>query len=108
MDVLNYIYSGNVNILNADHAAELLEVCNYLKMDRLRALCEVVLRDNIDIENAAYVLQVADQYTAKQLKNYAMYFIIEHYDKVEKTKCFDELPKNLMKEVLAAACSKNS
>jgi len=68
MDVLNYIYSGNVNILNADHAAELLEVCNYLKMDRLRALCEVVLRDNIDIENAAYVLQVADQYTAKQLK----------------------------------------
>lgn len=106
MDVLNYIYSGNVNILNADHASEILEVCNYLKMDRLKAMCEVILRDNVEIENAAYVLQVADQHGAKQLKNYVMQFIIQKYAEVEKTKCFDDLPKHLMKEVLSAACSK--
>jgi len=66
LDIMNFIYTDDVIITN-DSCVELLELSNYYKLDRLKALCEIRLRDDVDIENAANVLGLADRFAAKQL-----------------------------------------
>lgn len=103
-DCLKYIYSGEVTIANADHAVELIEAANYFKLDHLKAQCESIIKNTIDIENAAYLLQIAARNEAWQLKNFVLDFIMTHYEDVEKTKCFQELDKPLLLEVTKEAC----
>jgi hypothetical protein len=105
MDCLKFIYTGDVNIQNADHAIELLTPTNYFKLDRLKAICEDIISRNIEIENAAYLLQVAARNDAWQLKSFALDFVMTHFNEVEKTKCFDDLDKPLLLEVTKAACT---
>jgi len=105
MDCLKYIYTEDLNIQSADHAIDLLPPTNYFKLDRLKAVCEDIISRNIDIENAAYILQVAARNEAWQLKSFALDFILTHFNEVEKTKSFDELEKPLLKEVTKAACT---
>jgi hypothetical protein len=63
-----------------------------------------MIKDNIEIENAAYILQVASRYEAWQLKGFALHFIMNNYDQVFQTKCFEELDKSLVLEVTREAC----
>lgn len=57
IDCLHEIYTGEIIIKNPDHAIDLLGPSNYFKLDRLKAFCEDFIKNNIDIENAAYILQ---------------------------------------------------
>jgi hypothetical protein len=104
MDCLSYIYTGEVSIKNPDHAIEIIGLANYFKLERLKALCESVIKPCIEIENAAYILQVASRHDARQLKAICMHFIMENYDKVSQTKSFDELNRDLLLEVTKTAC----
>lgn len=99
LDILKYIYSDETSLHSPDRAIEIIAAANYFKLDRLKALCESVIKDSIEIENAAYILQVASRFEAWQLKAFAMDFIMEHYDQVSVTKCFDDLEKHLLVEV---------
>jgi len=103
-DCLKYIYSGEVTIANPDHAVELIEAANYFKLDHLKAQCELIIKSTIDIESAAYILQIASRNEAWQLKNFTLDFIMNNYDEVCKTKTFDDLDKPLLLEVTKEAC----
>jgi len=103
-DCLKFIYSGEVTIANPDHAVELIEAANYFKLDHLKAQCEVIIKTTIEIENAAYILQIAARNEAWQLKNFTLDFIMNNYDEVCKTKTFDDLDKPLLLEVTKEAC----
>jgi len=99
LDVLKYIYTDEASLHSPDRAIEIIGAANYFKLDRLKALCEHVIKESIEIENAAYILQVASRFESWQLKAFTMDFIMENYDKVSNTKCFDDLDKALLVEV---------
>jgi len=103
LDLLKYIYTDESPLRNADRAVDIIGAANYFKLDRLKALCELMIKDNIEVENAAYILQVASRHEAWQLKRFALDYIMSHYDEVEKTKSFDELDKPLLLEVTKEA-----
>lgn len=93
MACLEFIYSGQFQIPDPDFAIEL--VCqvinlpssmygsltflvykqigeaNKLQLMRLKALCEDLISKNIDIENAAYVFQVASYHAVPRLRSIA-------------------------------------
>jgi len=104
IDCLHYIYTGNVVIRDPDHAVEILELANYLKLDHLKAMCENDIKDTIEIETAAYLLQIACRCEALQLKSFTIDYIIFNYDDVSKTKTFDDLDKQTVLEVTRESC----
>ncbi len=104
LDVIKYIYTDQTPLKNPDRAIDIIGSANYFKLDRLKAMCEAMLKESIEIENAAYLLQVASRHEAWQLKKFALDYIMTHYDEVEKTKAFDDLDKPLLIEVTKEAC----
>jgi len=104
LECLKYMYSGTLVLRNPEHASEILEIANLLKLAHLKASCEEMIKDSANIENAASIFQLANRLQALQLKSYAMTFIMEHYEDVAKTKAFDELDKTLIVEITREAC----
>jgi hypothetical protein len=62
-------------------------------------MCESLIKESIEIENAAYLLAISSQHAAMQLRSFTLDYIMSHYDEVSNTKCFDELDKPLLLEV---------
>lgn len=113
LDCLSYIYTDDPPFKTVDRAIEILGkfqldhfsgCVNYLKLDRLKAMCELTIKQNIEVENAGYLLQVASMNEAWQLKSFVMDFIMVNYEEVAKTKSFDDLEKALLVEVTKEAC----
>lgn len=100
LDILQEIYSGDLPIKSPDHAHEIIGAANYFKLDRLKAKCEAAISESIDIDNAAYILQIAARNEAWQLKSFALEFIMNHYEEVANSKCFDDLDKPLLLEAI--------
>jgi len=102
LNVMKYIYMDE-GPTTPDQAIDILPASNFFKLDRLKNLCELLIKENIEVENAAYILQIAGRHNAFQLKRFALEYIMSHYDEVEKTKCFDDLDKPLLVEVTKEA-----
>jgi hypothetical protein len=101
---LIFLDSGEVFINSPDEAIEILGCAHYFQLDRLKAICETIIKDHLELENAAYILQIATRHEAWQLKNFSLDYIITNYDEVCKTKCFEDLDKKLLMEVTREAC----
>ncbi|XP_008212113.1 speckle-type POZ protein B-like [Nasonia vitripennis] len=80
-EVLRFIYSGKVeNIKNV--AKELLIVADRFEIQQLKSLCEEVLCQNLNTENAVDTLYVAENYKAESLREQASNFIVAHASEV--------------------------
>eukprot|EP00761_Pharyngomonas_kirbyi_P005885 gb/GECH01005891.1/.p1 GENE.gb/GECH01005891.1/~~gb/GECH01005891.1/.p1 ORF type:complete len:500 (+),score=113.28 gb/GECH01005891.1/:1-1500(+) len=111
MVVLNEIYTGNgQDQLSNDNLIEVLEAASYFKIERLKAICERMLQEqgHIDVENSAFLLQVANRFGADQLKRVCLEFILKHFQEVKQTSSFKEMDKDLILEVTNLACSRLS
>jgi speckle-type POZ protein len=73
-EVLRFIYTGKCNGIEK-MADVLLAAADKYALDRLKALCEEALCTNLDLENAADTLTLADLHSASQLKMHAIEFI---------------------------------
>jgi len=104
MACLEFIYTGHVKIPDPDFAIELIGEANKLQLMRLKALCEDLISKNIDIENAAYVYQVASYHAVPRLRSIALDFVVTNFDQVSKTKTFAEMDRALLLEVMQEAC----
>jgi protein-L-isoaspartate(D-aspartate) O-methyltransferase len=104
MACLEFIYSGQVNIPDPDFAIELIGEANKLQLMRLKALCEEIISTNIDIENAAYVYQIASYHAVPRLRSIALDFIMSNFEQVSTTKSFMEMDRPLLLEVMQEAC----
>lgn len=104
MDILKYIYCGDIKIDNPDRAIEIIVASNYFRLNRLKAICEKIIRDSVEVENAGLVLAISSQSEAWQLKSFVLDFIMSNYESVSTTKCFDDLSKPLLLEVTKEAC----
>ena len=60
----------------------------------MKALCEERLSYDLQVDNAARILLLADACKAKRLKRNALLYVNEHGDEVEHTKEWEDVQKS--------------
>ena len=105
-ELLTYIYTGECPNIKAQ-AESLLYQAEKYELSHLKALCEERLSYDLQIDNAARILLLADRYDAKQLKRNSVLFINKHGEEVQRTKEWEEVRKNndLLHELLTTVYS---
>ncbi|DAZ94414.1 TPA: hypothetical protein N0F65_003443 [Lagenidium giganteum] len=97
--LLEYIYVDSVNA-GPEMAIELFAAADLYTLDRLKGLCEIIVQKNIAVENAANLLQAADELHSFRLREICLGFMVLHFDTVTKTDGFTNLSRDLIIEVL--------
>lgn len=97
---LEYLYRGCLDsqILATDQLVELMQLGDRYEVDTLKQMSEDALRDHVDEDSALFLLNLADQLNARNLRNSAMEFVAIHADMV-KSEGYFELPDDLQVEV---------
>ena len=93
-ELLTYIYTSECPNIKAQ-AESLLYQAEKYELSHLKALCEERLSYDLQIDNAARILLLADRYDAKQLKWNSLLFINEHGDEVRETEEWGEVKKSI-------------
>lgn len=86
LTLLEYVYTDKI----ADHttselAVHLLIAAEKYLLDRLKALCEDVIRKSISIDNVVQIMMAAKNHRAEGLKEICMDFIISNEEKIKTT-----------------------
>ena len=92
-ELLTYIYTGECPNIKA-HASALLCAAEKYDLSRLKALCEERLSYDLQVDNAASMLMLADTYKAEQLKQNALLFINEHGNEVQCTTEWEDVKES--------------
>lgn len=97
--MLRFIYTDKVDETAAtSFACGLLTAADKYNVPRLKAVCERVIAENIDVPNAAQTLVLAHLHEAKVLKKVALDFVTQNIARVSETTGWDEIVNG--KEVL--------
>merc|ERR1712232_1011789 len=102
MLLMEYIYTDEVGDVPADLATHLLVAAERFLLDRLKALCEDIIRKSISIDNVVQIMLTAKAHRADGLKDLCMDFVIVNEEKIKHTDAFRELLQepSLMYELL--------
>jgi N-acetylneuraminic acid mutarotase len=92
--LLEYIYTDQVGEISSELAVHLLIASERFLLDRLKALCEDIVRKSVCVENVVNLLMTAKAHHAEGLKEICMDFIISNEEKIKGTPEF----KNLITE----------
>merc|ERR1711879_364499 len=100
--LLEYIYTDQVADINAELAVQLLIAAERFLFDRLKALCEDIIRKSVSIDNVVSIMMTAKAHRAEGLKDICMDFIVCNEGKIKSTPAFRELIQEpaLMYELL--------
>lgn len=99
--LLEYIYIDNIRV-SPEIAIELYAAADLYTLNRLKGLCEIIVQKSIVVENAANLLQAADELGCDRLRQICLSFIVRHFDTVTKTEGFTNLSRDLILEILQA------
>jgi len=91
--LLEYLYTDSVDV-PLDSTMELFEAADKFGVERLKKICEAKMLASINVENAAGIFLAADQYHASSLRDKCLAFIVNHFDSVTKTKCFEDMGRS--------------
>ena len=86
-EMLRYIYVGKVENIKTV-ASDLLIAADKYDIQDLKSKCENCIGNNISVENAVQIFDLADRYNASRLKNRVMSFMKSNIDRIEKTDAF--------------------
>lgn len=104
--VLEYLYSGTVNVSNGKLSVELLKAADMFQIEGLRNLCVEKVEQAVTVENAASICQVADMHNALNLKQFCITFMMQNFRDVICSQSFQNLmrrdPGGLGREILEA------
>lgn len=100
--LLEYVYTDQVGSISADLVVPLLIAAERFLLDRLKALCEDIIRKSISIENVVQIMMIAKAHRADGLKDICMDYVISNEEKIKSTPAFKELIQEptLMYELL--------
>jgi len=104
--LLKFIYTDECQISSPDVAAELMSAAEFYRLERLKALMELMLSKALDIETACPILEIAQRFGAAQLKRIAFEYILTNYERVSKTSGFMDMQKECITEILHVAIQK--
>lgn len=104
--VLEYLYSGTVNVSSGKLSVELLKAADMFRIEGLRNLCVEKVEQAVTVDNAAFICQVADMHNALNLKQFCITFMMHHFRDVISSQSFQNLmrhdPGGLGREILEA------
>ena len=88
--LLEYLYTDSIDI-PLDMAMDLFEAADKFGVERLKHMCENKMLGSITVDNAASMFHAADVHHASGLRQKCLAFILQNFDAVTKTKCFEEM-----------------
>lgn len=98
--LLEYLYTDSVKV-DLEYAIELYIASDLYQLERLREMCCLVIRRNLNPENVAPLLQSAAEAHCSTLKEICMTFLVENFDVVCKSDGIKQLSHELLLEVLS-------
>lgn len=78
LKVLEYLYTDALEDISLELGIYVLIASEQFMLDRLKALCEDIIRREISVHNAIHILVVSHQHNAKGLKEIALGFILDN------------------------------
>ncbi|XP_037045183.1 speckle-type POZ protein-like [Bradysia coprophila] len=88
--MLQYLYTGETELIGR-HAPDLLRIAEKYDLAGLKEACEHAICDDLNVDNAAMLLNLAHMHNATLLKQCALDFIKRNATKVKQTKGFADL-----------------
>ncbi|XP_007910714.1 RCC1 and BTB domain-containing protein 1 isoform X1 [Callorhinchus milii] len=99
---LEYLYTDSVNLPPED-AIGLLDLATSYCENRLKKLCQQIIKRGIAEENAFSLLSAAVRYDAMDLEEFCFKFCVNHLTAVTNTDAFWQMDGNLLKEFISKA-----
>uniref|UniRef100_A0A8C3B7U0 RCC1 and BTB domain containing protein 1 n=1 Tax=Cairina moschata TaxID=8855 RepID=A0A8C3B7U0_CAIMO len=99
---LEYLYTDCVDLLPED-AIGLLDLATSYCENRLKKLCQHIIKRGITVENAFSLLSAAVRYDAEDLEEFCFKFCVNHLTDVTQTTAFWQMDGPLLKEFIAKA-----
>jgi len=90
-DVLEFIYTGSVDVLSEDHAKELITIADYMLIQQLKSLGGRFLAKKLNVYNCISTYYFAKRSQCKELFSDTWNFIVRNFTAVAKTTEFLDL-----------------
>ncbi|CAM9876049.1 unnamed protein product [Phaeothamnion confervicola] len=106
LKLLEFLYTDQVADITPDLAVQLLMASEQYLLDRLKALCEDIIRKRISVDNIVGILLMAHKHRAEGLKEIGLDFVLDKMDEVKQTAAFMDLkqePDLLMEIIMRTA-----
>ncbi|XP_056145392.1 RCC1 and BTB domain-containing protein 1-like isoform X2 [Lampris incognitus] len=99
---LEFLYTDNV-ALPPEDAIRLLDLATSYCENRLKRLCQHIIKRGITVENAFSLLSAAVRYEAEDLEEFCFKFCVNHLTEVTQTTAFWEVDGNMLKDFICRA-----
>ncbi|KAM3861697.1 RCC1 and BTB domain-containing protein 1-like isoform 2-T2 [Diretmus argenteus] len=99
---LEFLYTDNVELPPED-AIGLLDLATSYCENRLKRLCQHIIKRGITVENAFSLLSAAVRYDAEDLEEFCFRFCVNHLTEVTQTTAFWQIDGNLLKDFICRA-----
>ncbi|XP_040057151.2 RCC1 and BTB domain-containing protein 1 [Gasterosteus aculeatus] len=99
---LEFLYTDHVELPPED-AIGLLDLATSYCENRLKRLCQHIIKRGITAENAFSLLSAAVRYDAKDLEEFCFKFCVNHLTEVTQTDAFWQIDGNLLKDFICRA-----
>ncbi|KAM6141107.1 LOW QUALITY PROTEIN: RCC1 and BTB domain-containing protein 1 [Pterocles gutturalis] len=99
---LEYLYTDSVDLPPED-AIGLLDLATSYCENRLKKLCQHIIKGGITVENAFSLLSAAVRYDAEDLEEFCFKFCVNHLTEVTQSAAFWQMDGPLLKEFIAKA-----
>ena len=96
-DILEFIYTGSVQISAEDNAQELIAMADYLVLPHLKTLAKNCLVKKLNDSNAISIYYFAEIYRCEELICVCRNFILANFITVSKTEAFLNLSSKEVK-----------
>jgi alpha-tubulin suppressor-like RCC1 family protein len=92
--LLQYLYSDKAD-LTEDDAVEVLMMSNEYGLEQLKAQCEDFIQQSIDIDNVAWLFEISERNSARQLRAFCEYFMLNKLPEVAQTEGYKNLSEDI-------------
>jgi len=96
-DLLEFIYTGSVQISVANNARELIAMSDYLDLPHLKTLAEGFLLNNLNASNVISSYYFVEKYRSEELISVSKSFIYTNFNTVAKMEEFLSLSNEEVK-----------
>lgn len=93
-DILEFIYTGSIQISNLQKAEDLITAADYLFLERLKFLAQKFIAQNLSTANCISYYYLAEKFNSEELTNSSRKFIHLNFSTVAESEEFLNLPSD--------------
>ncbi|XP_078369061.1 kelch-like protein 11 [Oculina patagonica] len=101
-DILEFIYTGNIQISSQENAENLVEVADYLLLSNLKAFAGKHLEEHMTTSNCISIYHLAENYLCEDLIASAWKFICSNFSTVAEFNDFLNFPSHDVEKVISS------